>query len=68
MASFDRCCTKAIEREAKLKEEMTYLHKSWDSWMVEKEEVLTQEHGQAVDMVAKLDQSEVLRWLAENKA
>lgn len=35
---------------------------------MEKKEALAREHGQAVDVVAKLDQNEDLLWLVDNKA
>lgn len=47
---------------------MAALHKSCDSWIVEKEGALAREHRGAADVVAKLDRNEVLSWLAEAKA
>lgn len=48
------------ERENKLEEEMTTLRKSYDSWIVEKEMVVSKECGQVVDALSRLDRNEVL--------
>lgn len=67
-ASFDRHCMEAIKRESKLKEEMATLRKSYDSWIVEKDGVLAQEHTWVADVEAQLDQNEILLWLVDAKA
>lgn len=53
------CSSCNHEDDSKLKE-MATLHKSYNSRVMEKEEVLAQERGQAADTMAKLNWNEVL--------
>lgn len=43
------------EKKTKLKEEMTILCKSCDARIVEKEKILSKEHGRVADTLSKMD-------------
>lgn len=58
---------KATKEEAKLKEEMTGLCKSFDARIVKKDKIFSQEHDWAVDALSKLNWNEVLMKLLDNK-
>lgn len=54
-------------RETKLREEMTALRKSCNARIAEKEKIVFEERGWAIDALSKMDQNEILIKLLNNK-